>query len=186
MATMTPLPEGYRPVDVPAARRDELLLVDGWAFPGSPTPEQAKDWPLPLSWDRARGVEAEDGELVAVHASYPFTRFPVPGGRTAVSGLTWVGVHPAHRRRGLLRTMIEEHFTRSLARGEAVSALFAAEPAIYGRFGFGLAAMDLHLTIPRGAALRDVPGSADLRLTLLSFGFKNGVPIDADVVLGKR
>jgi len=166
MATMTPLPEGYRPVDVPAARRDELLLVDGWAFPGSPTPEQAKDWPLPLSWDRARGVEAEDGELVAVHASYPFTRFPVPGGRTAVSGLTWVGVHPAHRRRGLLRTMIEEHFTRSLARGEAVSALFAAEPAIYGRFGFGLAAMDLHLTIPRGAALRDVPGSADLRLRI--------------------
>ncbi|HRA75014.1 MAG TPA: RNase adapter RapZ [Propionicimonas sp.] len=29
-------------------------------------------------------------------------------------------------------------------------------------------------------------GSADLRLTLLSFGFKNGVPIDADVVLDVR
>ncbi|HWS59001.1 MAG TPA: GNAT family N-acetyltransferase [Actinotalea sp.] len=163
---MTPLPDGYRLVDVPADRRDDLLLVDAWAFPGSPTPEQAAGWPLPLTWERARGVEAADGELVAVHASYPFTRFPVPGGRTAVSGLTWVGVHPGHRRRGLLREMIDDHVARSLTRGEAVSALFAAEPAIYGRFGYGLAAMDVRLSIPRGAALRDVPGSADLQIRI--------------------
>ena len=55
--------------------------------------------------------------------------------------------------------MIEDHLGRSLARGEAVSALFAAEPAIYGRFGYGLAAHELQLRVPRGAALRDVPGA---------------------------
>lgn len=164
MRTMTSLPGGYRLVDLPENRRADVLVLDGWAFATSMTDEQLLGLESPLTWDRTRGVEAEDGELVAMHASYPFSTFPVPGARTPVSGLTWVGVHPGHRRRGLLRAMIDDHFTRSLARGEAVSALFAAEPGIYGRFGYGLAAQDLRLKIPRGAALRDVPGWQDVRI----------------------
>ncbi|NCT91729.1 GNAT family N-acetyltransferase [Cellulomonas sp. APG4] len=167
---MTTLPHGYRTVEVTHARREELLTVDTWAFPGPLSDEQLLALPSPLSWDRTRGVEADDGELVAVHASYPFAGFPVPGARTAVSGLTWVGVHPGHRRRGLLRAMIDEHVRRSLARGEALSALFAAEAPIYGRFGYGLAANDLRLTVPRGAALRDVPGAEDVRVRLERLG----------------
>jgi predicted acetyltransferase len=163
---MTSLPRGYRAVDLTDDRRHDLLVLDAWAFPTTLSDEQAMGLPLPLTWERTRAVEAEDGELVAVHASYPFGAFPVPGGRTAVSGLTWVGVHPGHRRRGLLRSMITEHFARSLARGEAVSALFAAEPGIYGRFGYGLAARDLRLTVPRGAALRDVDGAQDVRIRI--------------------
>lgn len=158
---MTPLPDGYRAVSVPQSRRREILIVDTWAFPSSVDVDKLDDQPLPWSWDRARAVETDDGELVALHASYPYRAFPVPGARTAVSGLTWVAVHPGHRRRGLLTSMIDDHFTRSLARGEAVSSLFAAEPAIYGRFGYGLAATDLHLKIPRGAALRDAPGDQE-------------------------
>ncbi len=164
MRGMTSLPDGYRLVDLPENRRADVLVLDGWAFATSMTDEQLLGLESPLTWDRTRGVEAEDGELVAMHASYPFSTFPVPGARTPVSGLTWVGVHPGHRRRGLLRTMIDDHFTRSLARGEAVSALFAAEPGIYGRFGYGLAAQDLRLKIPRGAKLRDVPGWQDVRI----------------------
>lgn len=164
MRDMTSLPDGYRLVDLPENRRADVLVLDGWAFATSMTDEQLLGLESPLTWDRTRGVEAEDGELVAMHASYPFSTFPVPGARTPVSGLTWVGVHPGHRRRGLLRAMIDDHFTRSLARGEAVSALFAAEPGIYGRFGYGLAAQDLRLKIPRGAALRDVPGWQDVRI----------------------
>lgn len=167
---MTTLPHGYRAVDLTQDRRAEVLTLDTWAFPAPWSAEQVAALPLPLSWDRTRGVEAADGELVAMHASYPFSRFPVPGARTAVSGLTWVGVHPGHRRRGLLRAMIDEHVQRSLARGEAVSALFAAEAPIYGRFGYGLAAHDLRLTVPRGAALRDVPGAADVRVRLEQLG----------------
>ncbi|MBX9244277.1 GNAT family N-acetyltransferase [Actinotalea ferrariae] len=163
---MTSLPDGYRLVDLPQDRRTDVLVLDAWAFPTSMTDEQLVGLDSPLSWDRTRGVEADDGELVALHASYPFTTFPVPGARTPVSGLTWVGVHPGHRRRGLLRAMITDHFTRSLARGEAVSALFAAEPGIYGRFGYGLAAQDLRLKIPRGAALRDVAGASDVRIRI--------------------
>lgn len=163
---MPSLPPGYHAVDVPESRRGDVLRIDTWAFPGRLSEEDLAALPMPMSFDRARGVEADDGELVALHSSYPFTEFPVPGARTPVSGLTWVGVHPGHRRRGLLRAMIDEHFERSLARGEAVSALFAAEPAIYGRFGYGLAANDLRLKIPRGAALREVPGAAGLRVRI--------------------
>lgn len=166
MLPMSPAPSGYRLVDLPHDRRTEVLVLDGWAFPTSLSDEQLLGLDSPLSWDRTRGVETDDGELVAVHASYPFSTFPVPGARTPVAGLTWVGVHPGHRRRGLLRAMIDDHLARSLARGESVSALFAAEPGIYGRFGYGLAAQDLRLRIPRGAALRDVPGWRDVRVRI--------------------
>ncbi len=160
-----PLPAGYRVVDLDESDRDDVLVLDSWAFPGPLTDAQAREMALPVSWDRARGIRYDD-ELVAFHTSYPFTDFPVPGARTPVSGLSWVGVHPGHRRRGLLRAMMDDHLTRSLARREAVSALFAAEPAIYGRFGYGKAADDVRMTIPRGAALRDVPGWRDLRVRI--------------------
>lgn len=158
---MTHLPAGYRVVEVPEARQDEFLLVDRLAFAFDSTPETDAIVPLTLSWDRTVGVEAPDGRLAAVHGSFPFT-LPVPGGSVPCAGLTWVGARPDQRRRGLLSAMIDTHFRRSLDRGEPVSALFAAEHAIYGRFGYGSAADDLRVTIPRRAALRDVAGSADL------------------------
>jgi len=164
MAFMTTLPGGYRATDIPQSRHAELIAVDTWAFPSSVSDDKLLELPMSIGWDRARGVETDDGELVACHGSYPYREFPVPGARTAVSGLTWVGVHPGHRRRGLLNAMISDHFARSLDRGEAVSALFAAEAAIYGRFGYGLASTSLHLKLPRGAQLRDVAGARDLRV----------------------
>ncbi|MFC4614099.1 GNAT family N-acetyltransferase [Cellulomonas algicola] len=158
---MSRLPEGYRVVAVPETRQTEFLETDRLAFAFDSTPETDAIVPLTVPFDRTMGVEAPDGSLAAVHASFPFT-LPVPGGSVACSGLTWVGVRPDQRRRGLLTTMIDSHFTRSLDRGEPVSALFAAEHAIYGRFGYGSAADDLRVKLSRGAALRDVPGSADL------------------------
>ncbi|HMC38629.1 MAG TPA: GNAT family N-acetyltransferase, partial [Acidimicrobiales bacterium] len=56
-----------------------------------------------------------------------------------MGGVTRVGVHPTHRRQGLLRRMMEEMLADSRARGEAVAGLHASESVIYGRFGFGLA-----------------------------------------------
>lgn len=100
-----------------------------------------------------------------MHASYRF-ELQVPGGRMPASGLTWVGVHPAHRRRGLARAMVLTHFERSLRRGEAVSVLTAAETGIYGRYGYGMATQYTTLTVDRGASLRDVPGSSDLTVEL--------------------
>ncbi|MHA7132640.1 GNAT family N-acetyltransferase [Oerskovia turbata] len=169
-----PLPTGYRLTPLTEEDKRALLDLDTWAFPSEIDLDDQMEFPLSLTWSRTIGVVAEhpdagavpfDGavptvsDLAAMHSSYPFSRFPVPGGTLPVSGLTWVGVHPQHRRRGILSAMIDVHFEQALAAGEPLSALFAAEAPIYGRFGYGQAAQDLRLTIPRGAALRDVPGA---------------------------
>ncbi len=155
-------PAGYRLVDLTPDRLAEFREIDALAFAESERdPATDAQVPFAIPADRAVAVESDAGELVAVHGSYAFT-LPVPGGALTCAGLTWVGVRPDHRRRGLLSSMIRTHLDRSVGRGEAVSALFAAEPGIYGRFGYGSAADNVRLTVPRGAALRDVPAAADL------------------------
>lgn len=168
------LPQNHRLVTLTPDRIREVLDLDAWSFPTAASLDQLESIPQPLTWDRTFGIDREspdesvppaDGavprrrELVALHSSYPYTEFPVPGGTLAAAGLTWVGVHPAHRRRGLLRSMMEHHFAECDARGEAISALFAADPGIYARFGYGAASREVHLQIPRASPMHDVPGS---------------------------
>ncbi len=156
------LPAGYRLEPLDESRRRDILDLDTWAFPASDSIDDLAAAPSPLPWGRTFGVVAprdRPGALAAMYTSYPFAHFPVPGAELAAGGLSWVGVHPQHRRRGILTAMIDDHLTRCASGGEAVSALFAAEHAIYGRFGYGRAADDLRLEIPRSAALRDVPGA---------------------------
>lgn len=174
-------PDGYRLVPLPQSRHAELLELDSWAFPTSHSVEDQLKLPSPLSWDRTVAVVCEqpdaravpidgavpvESSLVAIHSSYPFSTFPVPGAQIPVGGLTWVGVHPQHRRKGILSAMIDAHFQDCINRGEAVSALFAAEAGIYGRFGYGQAANDLRVKIPRRATLRPVAGSEALTVRL--------------------
>ncbi|MBD7920284.1 GNAT family N-acetyltransferase [Cellulomonas sp. Sa3CUA2] len=162
---MSTLPAGYRTVVVPPERIEELRTVDQLAFAVAPDPEVDQLLPFPVPHDRLMAVESADGTYAAVHGSYDLV-MPVPGGQVACAGLTWVGVRPDERRRGLLRAMITTHLERSLGRGEPVSALFAAEAPIYGRFGYGSASDQVRLTVPRGAALRPVAGSEGLTVRL--------------------
>ena len=136
---MSPLPAGYRIVDVAEARKDEFLEVDRLAFAFDTTPETDALVPLTLTWDRDRGVESTRTAPSRRCTPRSSSSSPCPARRSPCSGLTWVGARPDQRRRGLLHAMIDTHFERSLARGEPVSALFAAEHAIYGRFGYGSA-----------------------------------------------
>ncbi|WP_169165969.1 GNAT family N-acetyltransferase [Cellulomonas taurus] len=154
------LPDEYRLISVPESRLPEFREVDEFGFAEHLDEDILQHLTFGIPFDRTRAVE-RDGQLVAVHGSYPF-QLSVPGGTQPCAGLSWVAVRPDHRRRGLLRAMIQDHLTRSIARGESVSALFAAEPAIYGRFGYGSASDVLRLTLPRGAKLRDIPGSDEL------------------------
>jgi predicted acetyltransferase len=66
---------------------------------------------------------------------------------TAMAGISAVGVHPTHRRRGLLRQLMAAMLEDARAQGEAVAGLIASESIIYGRFGFGLATDMAELTI---------------------------------------
>ena len=74
------------------------------------------------------------------------------GGGTLVpvAGLTWVGVHPDHRRRGVLTAMVRHHFEQTRSDGVHLSALHASEPAIYGRYGYGLASLEFSVDLGRG------------------------------------
>lgn len=166
------LPDAYRLVSIDRSRGAEMIGVSSWAFSGDIRPEELDGYLDAIPLDRARAMEVSDpeagevGTLAAVNAAYTF-RMRVPGGaHVPVAGLTWVGVHPGHRRRGLLRAMMADHLADARARGEIASALYAAESEIYQRFGYGLAALGVDLTLSRGARLRDVPGSADLRVRL--------------------
>ncbi|WP_341360488.1 GNAT family N-acetyltransferase [Georgenia sp. M64] len=166
----TAVPAGYRLAELDdVAHRAQIIDVDRWgfAFEMAPEDEAVAVWDLEPGrtvgvWDE-RGAEAR---LAAVHSSYAFA-VPVPGGaRLPAAGLTWVAVHPGHRRRGLARAMLTAHLARTVGRGEALSVLYAAETGIYGRYGYGVASQTATLTVGRGADLREVPGAADLVVEL--------------------
>jgi len=144
-------------------RREEMLELDQWAFAFAETQADSDAALTGFEWDRTVAAEL-DGTLAGVHSVYSL-RLPVPGGEVPVAGLTWVAVHPQHRRRGVLTAMMRHHLTSVHEGGEAVSALWAAEPAIYGRFGYGLATLGMRLRLARGVGLHDVPGSEDLHVT---------------------
>src|SRR5215218_9483157 len=80
-----------------------------------------------------------------IYGVFPLT-LSIPGleagsRQVPCAGLTWVGVHPDHRRKGVLH---------------------ASEPAIYGRHGYGLASLELDVTLGRGTTFTapDLEGAA--------------------------
>ncbi|MEN3313619.1 MAG: hypothetical protein V7645_2948 [Actinomycetota bacterium] len=106
-----------------------------------------------------RFLVAYDGAIpVGTTASVPF-ELTVPGGRLAAGGVTWVGVVPSHRRRGILTQMMKRQLQDLHERGEPLAILWASEAAIYGRFGYGISAPTVQLDADRSRfSLRDDPG----------------------------
>jgi predicted acetyltransferase len=104
-----------------------------------------------------RMLAAWDGdEMVGGTGALPF-RLSVPGGSVACSGTTVVGVAPTHRRRGVLRVMMQAHLDQAAEQGEPLGALWASEEGIYGRFGFGRAAFAGEIAVPREHVEFDTP-----------------------------
>jgi predicted acetyltransferase len=108
---------------------------------------------------RERFYAAYDGDdPVGTAADFPFT-LTVPGGELAAGGVTWVAVLPSHRRQGILTEMMRKELHDLHDRGEPLAVLWASEAAIYGRFGYGLAAPHFEMEADRSRfALRDDPG----------------------------
>ena len=63
--------------------------------------------------------------------------------------MTWVGVIPTHRRRGILRDLMRRELEDVHGWGEPIAALWASEASIYGRFGYGQAAPSGHVKSDR-------------------------------------
>ena len=82
-----------------------------------------------------------------------------------MGGVTAVGVHPTHRRRGILTRMMTDMLDDSRRRGEPLAGLIASESVIYGRYGFGLATEGATLEVDtREAAMLAPAPRLDIRL----------------------
>jgi len=115
----------------------------GWA----PTAEDAERFSSLLSHERMHAV-FDDGRVVSGAGAHGL-ELTLPGGPTPCAGVTVVGVLPTHRRRGLLRRMMELQLRDVRERGEPIAALWASEETIYGRFGYGLASLAMNLDVRR-------------------------------------
>jgi predicted acetyltransferase len=95
-------------------------------------------WRALTELDRTLAALSE-GEFVGSAGAFSFD-MAVPGGATLpVAGVTAVSVRSTHRRRGVLRQMMERQLADVAERGEPIAVLTASETVIYGRFGYGLA-----------------------------------------------
>lgn len=105
----------------------------------------------------------DDGQLVGVAGSFAFS-MTVPGGPVPVAGVTWVGVHPSARRRGVLSALMRRQLDDLHDAGEAVAALWASEGGIYQRYGYAPAAWNLQVSLPHGAAFLQPVARGGVRL----------------------
>jgi len=98
---------------------------------------------------------AFDGKTIVATAATFDLAVNLPGGNALpMAGLTMVTVRPSHRRRGLLRQLMERHLDDARQRQFPVSGLWASEATIYGRFGYGLAAFCEVYEIDQAHSLR--------------------------------
>ncbi|TDU88514.1 putative acetyltransferase [Kribbella voronezhensis] len=98
-----------------------------------------------------RALVATDGEEI-VGTTKALTRdLSVPGAVVPAAHVTGVGVRATHRRRGVMSALIGRQLREV---PEAIAVLWASEPGIYGRFGYGAATrgvsyeIDLHRVGP--------------------------------------
>jgi predicted acetyltransferase len=109
----------------------------GQYFGGPLTEEEIGRFKQLLPFERMHAA-VEDGRIVGGAGAFPFA-LSVPGGTLPCGGVSVVGVYPTHRRRGVLRAMMDTQLRDIHERGEPIAALWASEETIYGRFGYGVA-----------------------------------------------
>ncbi|WP_129840511.1 GNAT family N-acetyltransferase [Streptomyces sp. RFCAC02] len=148
---------------------DTVYEAVSWAFGGlfEPAAERAA-WRGVTDLERAFALWDGDA-VVGSFTSLPF-RLSVPGGALVpTAGVSMVHVASTHRRQGLLRRMMRHGLDRAREAGEPLAVLTASEPAIYGRFGFGVAAYALQAEIDTArVGVRVPPGADDVRLSVTS------------------
>jgi predicted N-acetyltransferase YhbS len=141
-------------------RLADLLATIVTSMGGAGHPSAIDRWKQMSELELRLGAvdDREGGAVVGTLGGYSFELSLPRGGSVPTQGLTLVGVRPTHRRRGILRQMIELAFEHARLGARPVGALFASEASIYGRFGYGNAApsarvhVDKHRFAPARAA----------------------------------
>jgi len=146
----------------PEAVESTLDLFD-LAFGHSSTSEERESERVILDDAAMFGAYDED-LLVGSTVGLPL-QMTVPGGTLGVCGVTGVSVLPTHRRRGILSKLMERQLTDLHEEGAPVAALWATEPQIYPRFGYGFAARSLGIEVPRSSSeLQVAPAASEVSL----------------------
>ena len=161
-------------VDWPVHGIDEadwpaFLALDSHAF-GTTFPPELVTADMEAH-ERARDIGAYDGgQLVGIATAYSF-QLTVPGGVVPAAGVSWVGVLPTHRRRGVLTALMNHQLRQVHEAGEEpLAVLWASEPQIYGRYGYGQASRHWSVGVGRSATalLPDTPADPAVRLRLVA------------------
>ncbi len=183
MSTDVPPGLTFRSLDPSAVTTDgDRDLVHGWGealargfHEGRPTDEHRAVW---LEGARADGVRlqgfwpdetavASPSLPVATFASWAGGDLNVGDGRTLpLHMITDVTVSPSHRRRGLLRSLMQRDLVAAAEQGHALAGLTVTEGGIYGRFGFGpstrLRSVEVDVTSRFSLRGFDDPGSLEI------------------------
>lgn len=149
---------------------DQLVWSDDLR---TPRERALRDTPARAAW-----IATLDGETAGIAGSWDIElSVPAKGGASLrpAEGLTWVGVHPDHRRRGVLGALMREHlrWTRDEA-GRTLAALKASEASIYGRYGYGVATRELMTTFAQGttfaapSAIESLAEATTTRMTTIA------------------
>jgi predicted acetyltransferase len=125
----------------------DAIFGIGQYFGAAPDEERLQRFSKVLDIDRMHAA-FEDGEIVGGGGAFTYD-FSVPGGTLPCAGVTVVGVYPTHRRRGVLRMIMDAQLRDIHERGEPIAALWASEETIYGRFGYGLSAWAGDVTVKK-------------------------------------
>lgn len=108
--------------------------------------QEAECWRPLVELDRNYAAW-DEGRIVGTAGAFTFD-MTAPGGPVPTAGVTVVGVSPTHRRRGILTSMMRRQLDDIRERGaEPVASLWASEPVIYGRYGYGVAGRRLNITV---------------------------------------
>ena len=122
-----------RPISADEIDAFERSLTVPFGF--DPTPETSQRFRNVLELERLRA--AFDGDQIVATFGALTTRMSVPGNVLPLAATSVVTVLPTHRRQGVLRTLMTDHFAELHQNGEPLAALWASESSIYGRFGYG-------------------------------------------------
>jgi predicted acetyltransferase len=147
---MTSLPAAPYPIrPITEDELDSFFLVIQHAFHGSPQSASGRQGFL-SRFEPQRSLAAFDSASpVGVTGIFSF-QFSVPGAILPAAGVTLVAVLPSHRRRGVLRSLMQRQLADVRAAGESIAVLWASEAEIYGRYGYGQASWQLAFNIRRG------------------------------------
>jgi predicted acetyltransferase len=148
------------------ARRTAWLEAVQFGFHQGRSPEeQIQVWLNHVKVDdvECRGVWLPEGAFGASQVPVATTAW---FDKTLNTGRGWlplrmitdVTTNPAHRRRGLVRSLMEDCLADAAQQGVPLAALTVSEATIYGRWGFGVATFGEHVEVDTGPRFGLRPG----------------------------